>query len=152
MLFRSFIIACSIIYILVLMATGRMYTLTGVVNGAQNDPVLSAEYGADAIKQSDTALFSTLVANAGMTVQVRDSLYKLTEKGVVEVYAGRQSADGIFLTCKNTMFDLWLPLIGYLTFFCGLLNLLSDSNALGKLAEWLTPELLSADMDYNHGS
>ena len=35
--------------------------------------------------------------------------------------------------------DLWLPLIGYLTFFCGLLNLLNDSNAMARLAKRLTP-------------
>jgi hypothetical protein len=41
-------------------------------------------------------------------------------------------ADGLFPTCKNTVMDLWLPLIGYLTFFCGLLNLLVDSRAMEK--------------------
>ena len=35
--------------------------------------------------------------------------------------------------------DIWLPLIGYLTFFCGLLNLLSASNALDKLARMISP-------------
>lgn len=35
--------------------------------------------------------------------------------------------------------DIWLPLIGYLTFFCGLLNLLNDSNAIEKLARLLAP-------------
>src|SRR4029077_6313132 len=40
---------------------------------------------------------------------------------------------------RSTIMDLWLPLIGYLTFFCGLLNLLSDSKALERLAGGLTP-------------
>ena len=35
--------------------------------------------------------------------------------------------------------DLWPPLIGYLTFFCGLMNLLSDSKALEKLARHFNP-------------
>jgi spore maturation protein SpmA len=35
--------------------------------------------------------------------------------------------------------DLWLPLIGYLTFFCGLMNLLVDSRAMEKLARFLSP-------------
>ncbi len=35
--------------------------------------------------------------------------------------------------------DLWLPLIGYLTFFCGLLNLLIDSRAMEKVAHVLSP-------------
>lgn len=35
--------------------------------------------------------------------------------------------------------DLWLPLIGYLTFFCGLLHILSQSGAIEKLAGMLSP-------------
>jgi len=52
---------------------------------------------------------------------------------------GKQQADGLFATCRNTIMDLWLPLIGYLTFFCGLLNLLIDSNAMEKVARFLSP-------------
>src|SRR5256714_2022948 len=137
--FWSFIIACSILYILLLLAMGRVYTLTNVVNGAQNDAVLVAEYAAADFQKTDTAFYSALLANKAAGIQRGDTLWHLSDKGVVEVYAGKQQADGIFLTCKNTMTDLWLPLIGYLTFFCGLLNLLSDSNALGKLARRLTP-------------
>src|SRR5258706_409089 len=135
--FWSFIIVCSILYIFFLLASGRIYTIANVVNGAQNDPVLVAEYPSDQFQNNDTALYSALVANKASGVQHGDSLYRLTDKGVVEVYSGKQLADGIFLTCKNTIMDLWLPLIGYLTFFCGLLHLLSDSNALGKLAKTL---------------
>jgi spore maturation protein SpmA len=58
---------------------------------------------------------------------------------MIEVAEGKQAADGIFPTCKNTIMDIWLPLIGYLTFFCGLLNLLSDSNATDKLAKLMAP-------------
>ncbi len=137
--FWSFIIALSVLYIFFLLATGRMYTITNVVNGAQNDAVLIAEFPADNFQKSDTAFYSALTANKTAGVQQGDSLYKLTDKGVIEVYYGKQSADGIFLTCKNTIMDLWLPLIGYLTFFCGLLHLLGDSNALEKLANFLTP-------------
>jgi hypothetical protein len=53
---------------------------------------------------------------------------------------GKQGdADGLFATCRNTITDLWLPLIGYLTFFCGLLNLLIDSRAMEKVARFLSP-------------
>jgi spore maturation protein SpmA len=61
------------------------------------------------------------------------------DNGIVQIAAGKQAADGIFPTCKNTIMDIWLPLIGYLTFFCGLLNLLNDSNAITKLANVLSP-------------
>ncbi len=137
--FWSFIIACSIIYIFFLLATGRSYTISNVVNGSQNDPIVIAEYPADKILREDSALYSNILINKAAGYQVGDKTYRLTEKGVVEVYSGKQSADGIFMTCKNTIMDLWLPLIGYLTFFCGLLHLLSDSNAISKLARLLTP-------------
>jgi spore maturation protein SpmA/spore maturation protein SpmB len=137
--FWSFIIALSILYIFYLLAAGRIYTITNVVNGAQHDPILITEYPAAEYRTADTAFYSALAANKTTGLLQGDTLYKLSDKGVVEVYSGRQSADGIFLTCKNTIMDLWLPLIGYLTFFCGLLHLLSDSNALEKLARFLTP-------------
>jgi spore maturation protein SpmA len=149
--FWSFIIACSVLYIFLLLATGRLYTITNVVNGAQNDPVLIAEYSADNFQKTDTAFYSTLIANKTTGVQQGDSLYKVTDKGIVEVYNGKQSADGIFLTCRNTIMDLWLPLIGYLTFFCGLLHLLGDSNALDKLANWLTPFFIKIFPDLPKG-
>ena len=149
--FWSYIIACSILYIFYMLAAGRIYTITNVVNGAQGDSLLVAEYPADKFQRADTAFYSALIANKAKGVQHGDSLYKLTNKGVVEIYDGKQPADGIFLTCKNTIMDLWLPLIGYLTFFCGLLHLLSDSNALGKLAKWLTPFFIKIFPDLPKG-
>ena len=137
--FWSFIIAGSILYIFFLLASGRTYTISNVVNGSQNDPVVVAEYPAGKIQSEDTLLYSYILANKATGYQSGDTTYRVTDKGVIEVYTGKQSADGIFMTCKNTIMDLWLPLIGYLTFFCGLLYLLSDSNAISKLARFLTP-------------
>ena len=137
--FWTFIIVCSIAYIFFLLASGRGYSLSGIVNGSQNDPVLIAEYPAGKIQLEDSGLYSSIAAAPGTTIMRTDTSYHLTDKGVIEVYIGKQPADGIFITCKNTIMDLWLPLIGYLTFFCGLLHLLSDSNAISKLAKLLTP-------------
>ncbi|MBL0047203.1 MAG: spore maturation protein [Bacteroidetes bacterium] len=137
--FWTIIFAGSILYIFILLFTGRTYTISNVVNGAQNDPVLVGELLPASIQQNDTALYSALLINKESGFQKGDSLYKLTNKNSVEVYSGKQSADGIFMTCKNTILDLWLPLIGYLTFFCGLLHLLSDSGAINKFAKVLTP-------------
>jgi spore maturation protein SpmA/spore maturation protein SpmB len=136
--FWSFIIVCSILYIFFLLATGRTYTIGNVVNGSQNDPVVVMEYKADQFQLMDTALYSSVQTNNGIFLR-GDTTFHLTEKGVVEVTTGKQSADGIFMTCKNTIMDIWLPLIGYLTFFCGLLHLLSDSDAISKLARLLSP-------------
>ncbi|CAN5525757.1 nucleoside recognition domain-containing protein [soil metagenome] len=137
--FWSFIIAGSILYIFFLLLSGRTYTIGNVVNGSQNDPVVVAEYPVAKIQKKDSVLYLNVLAAQPGTYQQGDSIFHLTDKGVVEVYQGKQSADGIFMTCKNTIMDIWLPLIGYLTFFCGLLHLLSDSNAISKLARFLTP-------------
>jgi spore maturation protein SpmA len=122
-----------------MLGTGRLYTLSSLVNGKQNDPTIIAELPSNTIQQSDTALYSALVANKTISTATGDTLYHLLDNGIVQICAGKQAADGIFPTCKNTIMDIWLPLIGYLTFFCGLLNLLNDSNAITKLAGVLSP-------------
>jgi spore maturation protein SpmA len=137
--FWSFIIVCSIVYIFILLVSGRLYTIGNVINGKQNDPVVAAEYNSRDFQQKDSLLFSNILINKSTGYQQGDTLYRLTDNGVVEVCVGKQPADGIFMTCKNTIMDIWLPLIGYLTFFCGLLHLLNDSNAITKLAKFLTP-------------
>ncbi len=137
--FWSFIIAGSILYLLVLLGSGRLYTVGQVVNGKQNDPVLVAEKPVKDFISGDSLLYSEIIQSGPAGLQRGDTLYQLNESGTVLISTGKQPADGIFITCRNTILDLWLPLIGYLTFFCGLLNLLSDSNALGKLAKVLTP-------------
>jgi spore maturation protein SpmA len=137
--FWSFVIVCSIVYIFVLLASGRLYTITNIVNGKQNDPVIVAEIPAQQFQSKDSLLFSNILINKESGFQKGDTLYLLTDKEIIQICVGKQSADGIFMTCKNTIMDIWLPLIGYLTFFCGLLHLLNDSNAINKLSKILTP-------------
>jgi spore maturation protein SpmA/spore maturation protein SpmB len=122
-----------------MLGTGRLYTLSGMVNGKQNDPVIVAESQLSSFAQTDTALFAALQANKLAMSVSGDTAYQLMDNGIVQISSGKQPADGIFPTCKNTIMDIWLPLIGYLTFFCGLLNLLNDSNAITKLAGFLSP-------------
>ena len=136
--FWSWMIAISALYIFYLLFVNRMYSLNGLVNGKQNDPVLVAEFPLAKFTQ-DTAFIAALNANKANGLVRTDTTYKLLENGIVELNIGKQAADGIFPTCKNTIMDIWLPLIGYLTFFCGLLNLLNDSNAIGKLAGVMAP-------------
>jgi spore maturation protein SpmA len=116
-----------------------MYTLGSLVNGKQNDPTIVSEVAAKQVQQSDTALFAALQANKVYANATGDTTFHLMDNGIVQIAVGKQAADGIFPTCKNTIMDIWLPLIGYLTFFCGLLNLLNDSNAITKLANVLSP-------------
>lgn len=137
--FWSWLIAGSIFYILYLMATGGMYSLNQVVNGKQNEPLLVTESPAEPLLQSDSAWKQSLILAGQAGVSRNDTLYRLHENGNLQAFVGNLPADGIFPTCKNTMMDLWLPLIGYLTFFCGLLNLLSDSHAINGVSRMLTP-------------
>ena len=137
--FWSYMIVSSIVYIFYMMLSGGVYSLGSIVNGKQNEPLVVGEYTRDVLQQKDSVLFANIVANKGTGYLHADTLYRLLENGVIEICVGKQQADGIFATCKNTIMDLWLPLIGYLTFFCGLLNLLSDSNAITKLAKVLAP-------------
>ena len=132
-------VGASIVYIFVLLAMGRLYTLNHIVNGRQNDPVIIKELASATVQENDPALYSNLVSNKNAGFQTGDTLYLLQDNGVVQVTRGKQEADGIFATCKFTILDLWLPLIGYLTFFCGLLHLLNDSGAMLRMARALTP-------------
>jgi spore maturation protein SpmA len=137
--FWSFIIALSIIFIFYMLGSNQMYNLGQLVNGKQNDALVVAEFQASHFQQTDSVLFANMQLNKATGFVQNDTVYKLLDNGIVEVCKGKQSADGIFVTCKNTIIDIWLPLIGYLTFFCGLLHLLNDSNAITKLAKVLTP-------------
>lgn len=119
--------------------SGNVYTLNGLVNGKQHDAIIVQEVTLTDIQLKDTLLYQTLSANKTVVSSTGDTSYMLTDNGIVQVSTGKQAADGIFPTCKNTIMDIWLPLIGYLTFFCGLLNLLNDSNAITKLAKVLSP-------------
>lgn len=135
--FWSYIIVLSTLFLFYLLATDKLYTLGGIVNGKQNDPLVLTEVESAKFALQDTAVYNTLLA--AKTASHGDTTYQLLDNGVVQISASKQAADGIFPTCKNTIMDIWLPLIGYLTFFCGLLNLLNDSNAITKLAGVLSP-------------
>lgn len=135
--FWTFILLLSICYVLILLFTGRQYTLGSLVNGKQGDAVVVAEI--DSARLSGTDLLAAVRASNGAGVDRGDIHYTLSDSGVIRGTRGTQAADGLFPTCRNTLTDLWLPLIGYLTFFCGLLNLLVDSKAMEKLARFLSP-------------
>ncbi|MES2655342.1 MAG: nucleoside recognition domain-containing protein [Bacteroidota bacterium] len=137
--FWSYILVGSIGYIFFMLATGQLYTLNSMVNGKQNEPIIVSEIPAKNIQISDTTLYASIIANKPTGYVQGDTLYRILDNGTIEICSGKQAADGIFPICKNTIMDIWLPLIGYLTFFCGLLNLLNDSNAIAKLARVLAP-------------
>ncbi|MGV9013012.1 MAG: nucleoside recognition domain-containing protein [Flavobacteriales bacterium] len=135
--FWTLLLILSIGYALAMLATGRQHSLGTLVNGNQGDPLMVAEK--DSAELHGTALLMELRAAGDGGVMRGDTLITMGKGGMVRYSHGKQAADGLFETCKNTVKDLWLPLIGYLTFFCGLMNLLVDSRAMEKLARFLSP-------------
>lgn len=135
--FWTWMLLLSIAYIMAMLFSGRQYGLGALVNGRQGEPMLVNEMDTTAL--AGTPLLAELRVAGVAGVHRGDTLYTLNGAGVVKVSVGTVPADGLFPTCRNTLTDLWLPLIGYLTFFCGLMNLLVDSRAMEKLARFLSP-------------
>lgn len=131
----------SLAFIVFGLFSGQNYTIDNMLNGKKDDPILISEKYIDQlpifIKDSiDNAPEKTMVVN-------RDTLNADTtyvdKNKTVKIYSGIQKADGLLPTCKSSLLDLILPLIAYLTFFCGLMQLLIDSGAAEKLAKMLSP-------------
>lgn len=139
--FWLIIILSSVVYILFLLATGQSYSIDYVVNGKKDEPLLLKEMY---LKTLPASLQDSLIhAKDGKYVlkgatAKKDTLLTL-DKEMVRMTCGKQATDGILPTCKNTIFDLVLPLIAYLSFFCGILQLLIDSGASERLARLLSP-------------
>jgi spore maturation protein SpmA/spore maturation protein SpmB len=131
----------SIVFVIFGLFIGNSYTIDFVLNGKKDDPILVSEkYLRDLpafIKDSiEKAPDKTMVINRD-TLNI-DSTYVFSNK-VVKIYSGKQKSDGLLPTCKNTLLDLILPLMAYLAFFCGLMELLIISGASQKLAKILSP-------------
>lgn len=131
----------SIVFVIFSLFSGNNYTIDFVLNGKKDDPILVSEkYLQDLpafIKDSiENAPDKTMVINRD-TLNI-DSTYVYSNK-VVKIYSGKQKSDGLLPTCKSTLLDLILPLMAYLAFFCGLMELLIISGASQKLAKILSP-------------
>ena len=131
----------SIAFIVVSLFIGNSYTIDFVMNGKKDDPILISEKYINQIplfvKDSiEKAPDQTIVINK--TTTNPDTTYVYSNK-TVKIYSGIQKSDGLLPTCKNTLLDLILPLIAYLAFFCGLMELLIISGASEKLAKLLSP-------------
>jgi spore maturation protein SpmA/spore maturation protein SpmB len=111
------------------------------LNGKKDEPILISEkylnqvpvFIKDSIKKAPD---QTMVINRD-TLNA-DTTYVYKSK-TVKIFSGIQKSDGLLPTCKNTLLDLILPLIAYLAFFCGLMELLIISGAAEKLAKKLSP-------------
>ncbi len=146
----------SLLFVLGTLFSGQNYTIDNVLNGKKDDPILISEKFIDQlpkfIKDSiQNAPEKTMVINKDTINQ--DTIYVFKNK-VVKVYSGVQKSDGLLPTCKASLFDIILPLIAYLAFFCGLMQLLIDSGAAEKLAKLLSPifEKVFPSIPKNHES
>ena len=131
----------AIVFVVFSLFSGDSYTIDHVLNGKKDDPILVSEKFAEElptfIKDSiKTAPEQTMIINRD-TVNA-DTTYVFKNK-TVKIYSGVQKSDGLLPTCKSTLLDLVLPLMAYLAFFCGLMELLIISGASGKLAKALSP-------------
>lgn len=135
------IFVSSIVFIVISLLTSKSYTVDYVLNGKLGDKILISEkyienvpkFVADSI---EAAPEQTIVVNNNKADA--DTTYVFSKK-TVKIYSGVQKTDGLLPTAKNTLLDLILPLIAYLAFFCGLMQLLIDSGASEKLAKKLSP-------------
>ncbi|MBC7606807.1 MAG: spore maturation protein [Burkholderiales bacterium] len=131
----------SILFIVVSLFSGHSYTIDYVLNGKKDDPILLSEKYINQlpvfIKDSiEKAPDQTIVINKNESDA--DTTYVFKAK-TVKIYSGVQKSDGLLPTCKNSLLDLIIPLIAYLAFFCGLMELLIMSGAAEKLAKGLSP-------------
>jgi len=131
----------SILFVVFNLFFGDSYTIDFVLNGKKDEPILISEKYINQvpvfIKDSiEKAPEQTMIINRDTLNADTTYVYK---NQTVKVYSGVQKSDGLLPTCKNTLLDLILPLIAYLAFFCGLMELLIISGASGKLAKLLSP-------------
>lgn len=131
----------SLAFIVVSFFTGDNYSVDYVLNGKKDDPILISEkylneipkFIQDSIQKSEAKSF---VLNRDTLNADTTYVYK---SQTVKIYSGVQKTDGLLPTCKSSLFDLILPLMAYLAFFCGLMELLIVSGAAEKLAKLLSP-------------
>lgn len=135
------IFVCSITFIIVGLFTKQYYSIDYVLNGKQGEPLLIGEkylndvpkFIQDSLQNSENKQF---VINNVKSDQDTTYIYN---KQTVKIYSGKQQADGLLPMAKSSLLDLILPLIAYLAFFCGIMELLIISGASEKLAGYLSP-------------
>ena len=150
------IFVSSILFVVYSLFVGNSYTIDFILNGKKDDKILISEKYVHQLP----VFIKDSIANAPDKTMIinRDTLnadttYVYTSK-TVKIYSGVQKSDGLLPTCKNTLLDLILPLIAYLAFFCGLMQLLIDSGAAEKLARRLSPVFVKVfpSLPKNHES
>ena len=135
------IFVSSIAFVTYSLFVGNSYTIDNILNGKKDDPILISE---KYFEQVPAFIMDSIKKAPGQTMIInRDTLNADTtyvyKAKTIKIYSGIQKSDGLLPTCKNSLLDLIIPLIAYLAFFCGLMQLLIDSGAAEKLAKLLSP-------------
>ena len=131
----------SIVFVVISLFSGTTYTIDYVLNGERGNPILISEkyidqvpaFIRDSIQLKDD---KTMIVNRNVSDPDTTYVYK---NQTVQIYSGVQKSDGLLATCKSSLVDIIIPLIAYLAFFCGLMELLIISGVSGKLAKVLSP-------------
>lgn len=131
----------SILFIIVGLFSSQYYSIDYVLNGKKDDPILISE---KFLNEYPKPLQDSILKAEEKTYKVDldtlnpDTTYVFKNK-TVKVFSGVQKSDGLLPTCKASLFDIILPLMAYLAFFCGLMELLIISGASEYLAKKLSP-------------
>jgi spore maturation protein SpmA len=131
----------SIAFVLISLFSGNSYTLDFMINGKKDDPIIISE---KYLHQVPVFIKDSIEKAPDQTIVIDyntsnpDTTYVYYAK-TVKIFSGVQKSDGLLPTCKSTLLDLILPLLAYLAFFCGLMELLIISGASEKLAKLLSP-------------
>jgi spore maturation protein SpmA/spore maturation protein SpmB len=131
----------SIFFIVFGLFSSQYYSVDYVLNGKQGEPLLIAEkyinelpqFVQDSVQKAEDKTFSINKNEADA-----DTTYVYNNQ-TVKIYSGKQKADGLLPMTKSSLFDLILPLMAYLSFFCGIMELLIISGASERLAKKLSP-------------
>ena len=139
--FWLIIFISSILFVVTGVFTAHNYSIDFVLNGKKDNPILIGE---KYLKQLPITIRDSLKKTPEGSIVLNlnekdnDTTYVYKNKAV-QIYSGVQKSDGLLETCKTSLFDLVLPLMAYLAFFCGIMQLLIDSGATEKLARRLSP-------------
>ena len=122
--FWLIIFISSVLFVFAGLFLSQTYSIDFVLNGKKDSPILTGEKYLNSYPKAfqDTlksAPEGTLVYN--VNPDDVDTTYVL-KSTTVQVFQGKQKADGLLETCKASLFDLILPLMAYLAFFCGIMQ------------------------------
>ena len=131
----------SIFFIVFGLFSSQYYSIDYVLNGKQGEPLLIGEkylkevpkFVQDSVQKAEDKTFIINKNEADA-----DTTYVFNNQ-TVKIYSGKQKADGLLPMTKSSLFDLILPLMAYLSFFCGIMELLIISGASERLAKKLSP-------------